>query len=146
MPPHALSPARMQDRAARLAALDRVPREVYHLVAEAERPIKAYDLLWRLQEKRGRPAPPSTIYRAIAVLIEAGLAHKIESLNAFVLCAIEDEAHEPLFLICDTCAGAFETSLGETKHKVEQQALRAGFEVSRLNFVVHGTCARCSKA
>src|SRR6185295_19742059 len=109
MTPHAQNPAQAQDRARKLEALGRVPREVFDLLAASPTPLKAYELLWRLQEKRGRRAPPSTIYRAVSVLIDQGLVHKIESRNAFIVCSAADSAHDPIFLVCERCNAAFET-------------------------------------
>lgn len=144
MTPHAPAPA--HDQAQRLATLGRVPREVFALLAEAEKPLKAYELLWRLQAKRGQSAPPSTIYRAVSVLVDAGLAHRIESLSAFVICRGSHGAREPIFLVCESCGKAAEIDPGETAQMVTAHIERTGFRVRRLNFVVRGVCSACAQA
>jgi Fur family zinc uptake transcriptional regulator len=141
---HANNPAPTQDRARKLEALGRVPREVYDLLAASPTPLKAYELLWRLQEQRGRRAPPSTIYRAVAVLMEAGLVHKIESLNAFVICTIEPD-HHPVFLICEQCHRATEIDALAWRQEVVTHVQRAHFRAQHLNFVVRGVCSECQK-
>src|SRR5258706_15121539 len=67
------NPATARDQAERLGALGRVPREVFALLADSKTPLKAYELLWRLQAKNGRRAPPTTLYLALATLLEGGL-------------------------------------------------------------------------
>jgi Fur family zinc uptake transcriptional regulator len=144
MATHAQHPAPAQGRARKLEALGRVPREVYNLLAASPTPLKAYDLLWRLQEGRGRRAPPSTIYRSLSVLIEQGLVHKIESLNAFVVCTAPGHAHEPIFLVCERCKTALEADGGAAMNSVSARISEAGFCLRHLNFVVSGLCAACA--
>ena len=48
------------------------------------KPASAYDLIDDLKPD-GVKAPP-TVYRALGRLIEAGLVHRLELLNAFVAC------------------------------------------------------------
>jgi len=42
-------------------------------------------------------AKPATIYRALDFLIEQGLIHRVESLNAFAGCRCSGHQHEQLF-------------------------------------------------
>ena len=51
----------------------------------SHRPLGAYEVMDRLAEQGPRPAP-ITVYRALDFLLENGLAHRIESRNAFVAC------------------------------------------------------------
>lgn len=145
MSKRAQRPKPTPERAQRLAALGRVPREVFELLAESETPLKAYELLWRLQAMRGRPAPPTTIYRATAALIEAGLVHRIASLGAFVVCTGSDGEHQPLFLICDACRRATEINAAATKRLVAEALEPSGFRATDLNFIVRGLCRACQK-
>jgi Fur family transcriptional regulator, zinc uptake regulator len=129
-----------------LAPLGRVPREVFELLLSAEQPLKPYELLWRLQNARGRPAPPSTIYRALKTLVEAGLAHRIGIIGAYTACSEAQEAHEPAFLICDQCGLAREVDVSSVFAVLKAQIGSAGFAVNRVNFVLLGACASCRGA
>src|SRR5699024_7737219 len=60
-------------------------RRVLELVWNSHKPVKAYDLLEAIRSNRNNAAP-ITVYRALDFLQEAGLVHRIESLNAFVGC------------------------------------------------------------
>jgi len=54
-------------------------------LAHAHAPLSAYDILDRLRPDGLRA--PLQVYRALEKLTERGLAHRLESLNAFVCCA-----------------------------------------------------------
>src|SRR3712207_7506725 len=80
----------MLDRAEALCAgrgaqLTELRRQVLRLVLVAETPVGAYALLDRLKADRPGAAPP-TVYRALDFLLEQGLIHRVERLNAFVGC------------------------------------------------------------
>ena len=80
--------------------LTEIRLQVLELVAAAEKPVKAYDLLDRLKDDRSNAAPP-TVYRALDFLLEHGFIHKLESINAYVSCHHPSVAHHVPFLICD---------------------------------------------
>ena len=54
-------------------------------LAHADAPLSAYDILDKLRGDGLRA--PLQVYRALEKLTERGLAHRLESLNAFVCCA-----------------------------------------------------------
>jgi Fur family zinc uptake transcriptional regulator len=68
-------------------AADPDPRTRAGLIADAGKPIKAYDLLDKVREGEGAgAAAPPTVYRALDFLLANGFIHKLESVNAFVAC------------------------------------------------------------
>ena len=133
------------DKAQRVAALGRVPREVYDVLSRSPTPLKAYDLLWRLQAERGRRAPPSTVYRAANLLIEAGLVHRIDPMAAYVACTQPDHPHTPAFLVCEKCGAATEIDATTTQTRVETMLVRKGFAARAVSFTLRGVCAACSR-
>ena len=70
--------------------LTKIRRKVLRLLLESSEPSKAYDLLANL-DGEGSAKPP-TVYRALDFLQDVGLAHKIESLNAYRLRSYEPQA------------------------------------------------------
>jgi Fur family zinc uptake transcriptional regulator len=116
---------------------------VLELVAEASKPVKAYDLLDRLKDGSGLAAPP-TVYRALDFLLEHGFIHKLESINAFVGCHHPGEAHQVPFLICDACSSAVEVCDEGVSALLSQQAKARGFKPAAQTLEVHGLCAACS--
>lgn len=73
------------------------------LVSQRHAPVGAYDVLGALRKGEGALAPP-TVYRALEFLIEAGLIHRIDTLNAFIACVSPEEMHAGQFLVCRTCS------------------------------------------
>lgn len=128
-------------------------RQVLELVLEAEQPLGAYALLDRLKAQRPGAAPP-TVYRALDFLLEQGLIHKVERLNAFIGCVEaghahgeghgHDHAHQ--FLICRQCGMTVELSDHAVAHALADAARRAGFRIGNATVEVEGLCASCAAA
>ena len=126
--------------------LTEIRLQVLELIAAAEKPVKAYDLLDQLKDDRSNAAPP-TVYRALDFLLENGFIHKLESINAFVFCQHPAEAHQVPFLICDVCESATEVcDEGAIAHLIERQAHGFGFRAKAQTLEVHGVCRRCGAA
>jgi Fur family zinc uptake transcriptional regulator len=146
---------RLLDRAAaecraRGAQLTELRRQVLALVLASPAPIGAYALLDRLRAERPGAAPP-TVYRALDFLLEQGLVHKVERLNAFVGCAGpgadaacghgHDHPHQ--FLICGGCGATAELCDHRVAAALEAAAAAAGFRPMRTTVEVEGLCAAC---
>lgn len=119
--------------------------QVLGLVADAGKPVKAYDLLDSMKEENGSSAPP-TVYRALDFLLEQGFIHRLASVNAFVSCHHPNERHSVPFLICDRCQAAIELEDERICSLLDEQARALGFEPRTQTLEVHGTCAQCAAA
>ena len=150
---HAYGPCSPQEIAAALEQAEaivskrgqkmtRIRRKVLKLLLESDEPAKAYDLLNNL-DGEGAAKPP-TIYRALDFLQGVGLAHKIESLNAYVACGHANHAHSAVFLICDTCGNAEELHAVTTRTAIDAETLAAGFQTKRAMIEAHGLCRNCA--
>ncbi len=122
--------------------LTRIRRKVLQLLFESPEPAKAYDLLARL-DGEGAAKPP-TIYRALDFLQEAGLAHKIESLNAYVACGHTSHKHAAVFLICSSCGAAEELHATETSAALKRETSAAGFTLQNSVIEARGICRTCA--
>lgn len=122
--------------------LTKIRRKVLHLLLDSEEPAKAYDLLAKL-DGEGSAKPP-TIYRALDFLQEMGLAHKIESLNAYVACGHAQHAHSAVFIICDNCGAAEELHAVATSEAMNNEAQAAGFAVRSAVIEARGICRKCA--
>lgn len=131
--------------ACRGVRLTPIRRKVLELVWESHRAVKAYDLLDRIKPYE-QAAKPATVYRALDFLIEQGLIHRIESLNAFIGCNCSDHQHELLLLICAQCQEVEERPALAVMEAVAQEIQAAGFVVHRKAIEVHGLCAQCAGA
>ncbi|MDX1575005.1 MAG: transcriptional repressor, partial [Kiloniellales bacterium] len=131
-----------QRRGARLTTLR---KRVLALVWTSHSPVGAYDVLARLSEDHGRTAPP-TVYRALEFLLEQGLVHRIESLNAFVGCPDPGVTHSGQFLICRDCGAAAEMDVRAIDKAISAQAAACGFAVEGKTVEVRGLCPACQPA
>lgn len=138
---------------ARGLRLTPIRARVLGLVAEAGRPVKAYDLLEQIRlgnsadnEGAGAAAPP-TVYRALDFLLANGFIHKLESVNAFVACHHPSTAqHSVPFLICDRCHSATELEDASIVAALDAAARGLGFAPQAQTLEVHGLCAKCARA
>jgi Fur family zinc uptake transcriptional regulator len=119
--------------------------DVLRLVAESDRPVKAYDLLDRIRASKAASAPP-TVYRALDFLLDHGFIHKLESINAFVACHHPSVQHTVPFLICDNCHLAVEMEDERIPLLLDDKARALGFTPQAQTLEVHGLCADCRKA
>jgi Fur family zinc uptake transcriptional regulator len=117
--------------------------QVLGLVAAADKPIKAYDLLDKMKAENGSSAPP-TVYRALDFLLEQGFIHRLASINAFVGCHHPQVMHSVPFLICDRCQSAIELEDTRIATLLETQARDLGFATRAQTLEVHGLCAECA--
>ena len=117
-------------------------RRVLELVWSCHAPIKAYDVLQQLQRERPRAAPP-TVYRALEFLLNAGLVHRIESLNAYVGCGGVDEPHAGQFLICCQCGAVAEIDDPKIARALSRTAAELDFKVARQTIEIEGLCPLC---
>ncbi len=118
---------------ARGGTLNAPGRRVLRALLAAERPLKAYDLIHILAADSRSAAPP-TVYRALKFLTQMGLAHRVESQNAYVACRFPEEAHVAGFRVCPRC-GATE------EFKLDPAAV--GGPAVRIVFEAHAICAAC---
>lgn len=131
-----------EERRVRLTPLR---RRVLEIVWGSHKPVGAYEILNVLNGERGGGAPP-TVYRALEFLLENGLIHRIESLNAFVGCAKPGTDHPWQILICRGCGRAAEISDDDLAAAVSNAAERAGFTIQRRTIELAGLCPACRSA
>jgi Fur family zinc uptake transcriptional regulator len=120
-------------------------RRVLELLLEAGGPVKAYDLMALFGGTAGETAKPPTVYRALDFLGRTGLAHRIESLNAYMACRLGETSHAAGFLICDCCGAAREIDRLPADW-VTSAAEEAGYQLSRVTVEAHGLCGDCAAA
>lgn len=118
-------------------------KQVLTFLLESDRPIKAYDMLQKLRDDRS--AKPPTIYRTLEFLIEMGLAHRVESLNAFVACGHWDHGHAAVLLLCDGCGSAGELHAEETYARLARDVLSVNFKIRSAVIEVRGLCPACAE-
>lgn len=122
--------------------LSATQERVLALLSQAGKPLSAYDLL-NLLRNDGVNAPP-TVYRALERLMRDGLAHRIESLNAFVACNKPHHRELAAFAICDHCGMVTELMDEDLEGRLSRVAARTGFHASKATVELRGHCAACA--
>lgn len=118
---------------------------IYGALRSAEGPMTAYQVLDAVRE-HGITAPP-TVYRALNRLVEEGLAHRVESINAYVACAHAHHSHEAVvFAICENCGQVSEIEDDAAIAELRQSAEKSGFEAQRIAVEIRGLCGPCRAA
>ena len=139
------------DRARALCAergvrLTHIRERVLNLVWSGHTPRGAYDILEDLARQEGKRVAPLTVYRALDLLVEQGLVHRIESLNAFVGCSDPGRAHAGQFIVCRQCGTATEMTDGRVSDSVAAAARDRGFLVHSQTVEILGVCPACRAA
>ncbi len=115
--------------------------------------LTAYEVLARLERSGLRG--PQTVYRALESLRQAGLIHRIETLNAFTACTKPsgggDDAshrcggvHQAFFAVCRDCHAVRELEEAALDAVVGVVAARTGFRVEDRVIELVGACPSCA--
>jgi Fur family zinc uptake transcriptional regulator len=115
-------------------------------LAHADAPLSAYDILDRLRGEGLRA--PLQVYRALGKLTERGLAHRLESLNAFVCCA-DAACHRTgtiAFAICERCGKVEEFAEPAVEQRLKGWSKAAGFAPRQVTIELRGVCSGCGAA
>lgn len=124
------------------ARMTPVRRRVLEILLEEHRALGAYDVLSRLAQEGFGNQPP-VAYRALEFLVDQGLAHRIQRLNAFAACVHPGEDHAPAFLICRSCHMVAEAAATAAREALDAEAAKAGFRVERTTIEALGLCPGC---
>jgi len=124
--------------------LTKIREQVLEIIWSSHKPIGAYDVLQKLQERGHKPAPP-TAYRALDFLVGASLIHRIESLNAYIGCPSPNANHQCQFYICDSCGLIAELNSKKVFDALSEGAEELGFVSRQPVIEVYGTCKNCQE-
>lgn len=116
---------------------------IYGALRAANGPLTAYQILDAVRE-HGITAPP-TVYRALNRLVDEGLAHRVESLNAYVACAHSHhgEGSAAVFAICENCGMVTEFEAGAAAESLRVAATEVLARVDRMTVELRGLCRDC---
>lgn len=118
-------------------------RRVLEILQTAGTPLTAYEILSAARE-HAITAPP-TIYRALRKLIHRGLAHRLESLNAYLACAQENHQHvAAVFAICNDCGQVEEMQNSNAITCLKAEAGQRGFRINGTVIELKGVSVTCA--
>ena len=125
-----------------------IRRQVLELIWRNHHPVKAYDIIEKFKpsERTQGAAKPTTIYRALEFLLEKGLIHRVESLNAFIGCNNPLHVHELVLLICKKCENVQERTAEGVMESIKTELKNANFIAHRKTIEIHGLCEHCQSS
>lgn len=119
---------------------------VLRVLLSSHTALGAYDIIEKLTSY-GRRLAPISVYRIMDVLVSAGLAHRLESKNAFFACLSEHETKNPIvIMLCGKCKRVAEAEAAEAWSVIGALTRENEFSISAMVLEVHGTCRHCRKA
>ncbi|MCW8847552.1 MAG: transcriptional repressor [Sedimenticola sp.] len=119
-------------------------RQVLEILCDHHKPMGAYDILDLLKSELPAAKPP-TVYRALEFLLEQGLVHRLESLNAYVSCIHPEHPHASQFLICRDCGEVRELESRSVDRTLDSALKACGFAADSQVIEVTGRCLRCTE-
>lgn len=118
-------------------------RYVLEILLASSKPLGAYDILQRLGDYLPNPKPP-TAYRAIEFWQAHGFVHRIESLNAYIVCRAGHHHKGSQYVICELCNDVQEIHLCSIPSDLARAMQDKGFSAKYWNAEIHGLCQNCA--
>lgn len=127
-----------------LGELTRNQALVLKVLEEAKAPLSAYTILDELRDDGLRA--PLQVYRALEKLLGLGLAHRLETMNAFVACGQTHCNNQDMiaFAICDKCGKVTEFSDEQVRTRLGDWADEHSFVTERTTMEIRGKCKDCA--
>lgn len=120
--------------------------DIFAALTSFERPASAYDIAEVVSRSKGRRIAANSIYRILDLFVEANLARRVESANAYVATQHPDCEHDCIFLLCDKCGSTIHIDDDHLTEGVRAAARKTGFRVDRPVIEVRGMCRKCADA
>ncbi len=124
------------------AGLSKNETLVWEALAAGDDPLKAYEILDQLKDRGVRA--PMTVYRALDGLEGKGHIHKIDGMNAFVLCNHEGPHLVQTFLVCEKCSNVKELEMVAVEAGILDAVRKSSFEMNTARLEIKGECEACA--
>ena len=137
----------VKNKAKQTSELNKKQSLVMNLLSQAKGPLSAYQLLHDLNDHGFRG--PTQVYRVLDKLLELGMVHRLESMNAFVACQ-QEKCHEKnkeinLFTICKICGSVQELLSNGLKNLVKSLSKDNNFLLKSSVLELNGVCSKCKE-
>lgn len=117
--------------------------QVLMLIWQSHKPLGAYDIIDMLATVSNRRIAPPTVYRTLEFLLELGVIHRINSLNAYIGCPTPNTEHPGYFLICKQCHTVNESNDEKLLQQITRLGHDANFQIQKQWLEVLGLCQHC---
>lgn len=121
-----------------------IRRKVLELLLRHGRSLKAYDLLEAMRAVHPGAAPP-TVYRALDFLMDEGLVHRLDAVNAWTACHDAGGAPHDLLVVCTGCGAVAELSDPAMSRQLAERVARTGFALNSHETEIRALCPGCQQ-
>lgn len=121
-----------------------IRRKVLELLLRHGRSLKAYDLLDAMRAVHPGAAPP-TVYRALDFLMDEGLVHRLDAVNAWIACHDAGGAPHDLLVVCTRCGAVAEVSDPAMSRQLAERVAHTGFALNSHETEIRALCPTCQK-
>lgn len=117
---------------------------VFDALSGAQGPLSAYTILDQVRGQGIRA--PLQVYRALDKLVACDLVHRLESLNAFVVCSQPNcDTHETAaFAICEICGHVREFVDEYVSTRLKGWTKDQNFDLYKTTIELRGRCGQCT--
>jgi len=122
-----------------------IRRKVLELLLRHGRSLKAYELLDAMRAVHPGAAPP-TVYRALDFLMDEGLVHRLDAVNAWSACHDAAGAPHDLLVVCTHCGAVAELSDPAMSRQLAERVARTGYALATHETEIRALCPQCQKA
>ncbi len=150
MPVHILTPQALEQQLAtaeqlcmeRGKRLTAIRKQVLEILLQAQRSLKAYELLDMIRSTLPGATPP-TVYRALDFLTEEGLIHRLDAVNAWTACVDAGGHPHDVLVVCTECGTVAELSAPALSHTLADYVADAGFSMGTHEIELRAICNPC---
>ncbi|AHV91703.1 Fur family transcriptional regulator [Bordetella holmesii] len=121
-----------------------IRRKVLELLLTHGRSLKAYELLDAMRAVHPGAAPP-TVYRALDFLMDEGLIHRLDAVNAWTACHDAAGAPHDLLVVCTGCGAVAEVSDPAMSRQLAERVAQTGFALATHETEIRALCPQCQK-
>ena len=119
--------------------------KVLREIAGSHKAVTAYEVLNCLAIK-GTQMPPTSIYRIINALVDAGVVRRFESRNAYYASHSNDPMSPRIVLACEICGWVADADGVPTFRGIRRAFERRAFSARTAIMEVLGVCAHCAQS
>src|SRR5690606_16025136 len=121
-----------------------IRRKVLELLLRHGRSLKAYELLDAMRAEHPGAAPP-TVYRALDFLMDEGLIHRLDAVNAWTACHDAAGAPHDLLVVCTGCGAVAEVSDPAMSRQLAERVARTGCALATHETEIRALCPQCQQ-
>jgi len=119
------------------------PRErVLSLLIQSKAPMGAYQILEYLSSNKEKINPP-TVYRAIEFWTQHGFIHRVESMNAYIVCCEHKQHSNLCVFICNECQDALELKMNKLPYPIANDLKNKHMTITGSATEIYGRCGKC---